>query len=248
MKLIKIFFLLQIIGNSLSAQNSAIYTLPEEMIFKKHYQIESDSDQMQPYYAQVYPIGWSKNGFFAYISLVYSDGAGTTSGNLIIKNLTTNKFNSISDYGFVIEYDEYDTTYTHIKTMWQKNYKAIADSLMKYNIIQQKKFDDLSFPITTNVDSLNYAIQHTHEDVDGVSGNVSFIVTIYSKIQGKKTIHEYHNSHSSFLMGNVIGYFKSPYENRIAVILTSEHRGWEGPPNDIGYQFIGCHLKEGFLK
>lgn len=44
----------------------------------------------------------------------------------------------------------------------------------------------------------------------------------------------------------IAGYIRSPYEQRIAMVVCSVTRGWEGPPHPVDCSFIGCHLEKGF--
>jgi hypothetical protein len=46
----------------------------------------------------------------------------------------------------------------------------------------------------------------------------------------------------------VAGAFKSPYENRIAVLMLNVNRGWEGPPHSVDVQIVGADLTTGFRK
>lgn len=43
------------------------------------------------------------------------------------------------------------------------------------------------------------------------------------------------------IKNKVVGYFKSPYEDRVAFIYLTEHSGYEGYP-DCYFKLIGCDL------
>jgi len=43
-----------------------------------------------------------------------------------------------------------------------------------------------------------------------------------------------------------VGAWLSPHEPRIAVVLTTVHRGWEGPPHRRSWVVLGAHLERGF--
>lgn len=45
---------------------------------------------------------------------------------------------------------------------------------------------------------------------------------------------------------SVAGYLKSPYEDRIAVLMCQVDRGWEGPPNARRFYVIGAGVAEQF--
>jgi hypothetical protein len=44
----------------------------------------------------------------------------------------------------------------------------------------------------------------------------------------------------------MVGYVKSPFEPRVAVILMEIYRGWEGPPNTGNVKIVGADLVSGF--
>jgi len=49
-----------------------------------------------------------------------------------------------------------------------------------------------------------------------------------------------------FMGPEIIGEFKSPYENRLCIIIAEISHGWEGPPHNIFYNVVGCHLETGY--
>jgi hypothetical protein len=46
----------------------------------------------------------------------------------------------------------------------------------------------------------------------------------------------------------VVGAFKSPFENRAAVVWVRVFRGWEGPPHTVDIRIAGADLANGFRK
>ena len=46
----------------------------------------------------------------------------------------------------------------------------------------------------------------------------------------------------------VAGAFKSPFENRVAVVMLKVQRGWEGPPHTVEAQIAGADLGSGFRR
>ena len=41
-----------------------------------------------------------------------------------------------------------------------------------------------------------------------------------------------------------LGYFQSPFEDRVAVVDGFEKRGYEGPPNVLKLKVVGCNLSQ----
>lgn len=57
----------------------------------------------------------------------------------------------------------------------------------------------------------------------------------------------------TFDVNHIVGfdvccYLKSPFEDRIVVILEETARGWEGPPSPTDYVLVGAHLAVGFAQ
>ena len=82
---------------------------------------------------------------------------------------------------------------------------------------------------------------------EGIYGaNFSENIVIFANLseKGRKSIARYK---TGICEGTeIIGYFKNPYESRIAVLVSKWSPGWEGPPSIITYTIIGCHLEKGF--
>lgn len=78
----------------------------------------------------------------------------------------------------------------------------------------------------------------------------NFKVSIYHETKGKKNLFLYHREGNTFFVDfSIKGYVKSPYENRIAVIvIQSSFREEEGvltdPKSEV--RVIGSHLEAGF--
>jgi hypothetical protein len=63
---------------------------------------------------------------------------------------------------------------------------------------------------------------------------------------GSKTVHtgNYSKEEYSFaLESGVVGVLKSPYEDRVAIVMVDVNRGWEGPPHTGDVRIIGASLR-----
>ena len=66
---------------------------------------------------------------------------------------------------------------------------------------------------------------------------------------GKKTLFSKSytdDMYASPLDVGVIGALKSPFENRVAVVMIEINRGWEGPPHTADISIVGADLVKGF--
>jgi hypothetical protein len=50
------------------------------------------------------------------------------------------------------------------------------------------------------------------------------------------------------LGAGVVGVLKSPFENRVALVMIEVMRGYEGPPNSGDVRIVGADLDRGFIK
>jgi hypothetical protein len=68
---------------------------------------------------------------------------------------------------------------------------------------------------------------------------------------GNKTIFAAEDKDEKFLSPlatGIVGAFKSPFQNRAAIVMVNVQRGWEGPPHTVDVRLIGADLKDGFKK
>lgn len=193
---------------------------------------------------KLYPIGWSKNGNFAYIVEPADEGLGNYQFIIIIQNMVSNEV--LWDWATepTVNKDLYR------EDIWKENYKEFKKHLNKYGIIQKRDiklipeyfvYNDKDYLISleTIKDSINDA------NVQVVKANK---VIITCKQMGKKIVAE-DKFEDSFILGQQIaGCFLSPYEDRIAILVRSERWGYEGPPNIIEYKLYGTNLTTGFQK
>ena len=89
-------------------------------------------------------------------------------------------------------------------------------------------------------------------DADGMERVKSVVLEFSSPRLGKKSLYmaEYKSDdmYVSPLDVAVAGVFKSPFENRVAVVMINVERGWEGPPHTVDIRIAGADLVTGFRK
>lgn len=210
------------------------YWVPAELKYSNH-------DDESFLYDKFYPLGWSKDGFFAYITEVADEGSGYYFFKISIQNMINDK----------IEW-EWEPAYTEdgtIDAVWSENKKLIMNKLVEYNIIQSKDIVLGTKSFTYLNKQYNLKIITDTQENEGFGFEVikSTTVNLTSPQLGTKTIYENTEDGYSMLLGQIIaGYIQSPYEDRIAVILKNERWGYEGPPNLIYFTIIGSNLTESF--
>jgi hypothetical protein len=200
-----------------------------------------------------YPIGWSKDGKFAYYAEPGDEACGCYFGQLFILDLKNDKVLWSFNYnGLDYQGEENKNTPKSINDLWRKNRKLFSDKLREHNIVPQGRFAFLSFPISYDGDQLSTELkikENKNEETSYYSAVLQAELQLISKRNGKKTVYE--NTYgkpeeATPLSLKVLGYLKSPFEPRIAVMLIEIYRGYEGPPHTTHIKIVGSSLSSGF--
>jgi hypothetical protein len=247
-------------GDLVPAQNDrtgALYANPFELKlegttkrrFREYYRQRQGEDFVTESF---YPIGWSKDGKFAYYVEPVDEACGCYFARLFILDLKADKvlweFNYDSED--LEEAKKARKPYS-LNTLWQVNRKLFSDKLRENGIVPQVRFNLLEFPINHRGDLLTAHLQTKEKegaDADARFNGAINKVTLQmsSKRNGKKTILDHPYSEALPLYVGVAGYVKSHFEPRIAVILVQIHRGYEGPPHVGEVKIVGASLETGF--
>lgn len=197
-----------------------------------------------------YPVGWSKDGKFAYYLEPGDEACGCYFAKLIIKDLKTDAVLWQFDYD---SSDLQDTmkarTPESLAALWRFKRDLFNSKLREHNIKAQGAFALQSFPLNYEGDQLTTDLKTKETGQDQAYGIISnAVLQLSSKRKGKKTIFEktYKADESLPLDMKVLGYLKSPFEPRVAVVLVEVWRGYEGPPHITHTNIIGSSLDAGF--
>ena len=201
-----------------------------------------------------YPIGWSRDGKFAYYLEPVDEVCGCYFAKLVILDLKTDKVLWSFDYNSeAIEEAKEEGRPSSLDTLWRANRKLFSDKLREHAIKPQTRFRLLSFPANHKGELLTATLR-TKEKQDlteeerlyGIIGEAT--LQLNSSRRGKKTILDHSYGKSPPLYVGLLGYVKSPFEPRIAVVLMQMIRGWEGPPHTGDVQIVGASLEDGFKR
>ncbi len=198
--------------------------------------------------ASFYPIGWSRDGKFAYVIEPPDEACGCYFAEIVIQDLVTDKVMWSERYSSeLLE----DPEAENLDSYWAANQKKFSSKLNEYRIIALSRFDLLGPTVGFGNDVFTPTVKvnvETDNDFE-VVGDVT--VRLHSKRSGSKVIHRdvYKKGEiSGFRNAMIAGSLKSPFEARIAVLIVEEHRGWEGPPNTTGVKVAGASLTTGFKR
>ncbi len=199
-----------------------------------------------------FPIGWSRDGKFAYYVEPVDEACGCYYAQLTIQDLRTDKIIWEYKYNQGDEMDEngkmpdLDT----IEKLWTKNQKLFSEKLSENGIVASNS-SLLGKTFTSGARKYTAKANITKgENPDGYEPRVDKISLILSTPKlGSKQVYSVDHSKEEYwfmLDAAVIGALKSPFENRVAVIAIEVMRGYEGPPHTADVRIVGADLVSGF--
>ena len=161
-----------------------------------------------------FPVGFSKNGLFAYIV-----ENSLASPSLIISNLVNDKQVATQQL-----YDKIDTTQAS---------KLLFD--LKIQDFEEKKL--IRFPAVIDNDEYRALVEGSK-------------LILNSKLKGRKEVSNLDSLQGFYLDYKkndllIEGFFRSPFEKRIVIILSGLYSGFEGEV-DLLYFTVGAYLEDDF--
>ncbi len=209
-------------------------------------QVASKTDDMELIWDKFYPIGWSKDGKFAYVIEPVDEATGFYFITIAIQDLNSDKVLWKFEYTVKDEIEGKD-----LETTWKEKYAEIKAKLNEYKIEQQKDFQLGSTEFSVENNEFNLKVETNKTDSEyfpGMEVLEKFAVKLSTSTLGSKEIFSEKEETGVLIDALVVGQFKSPYENRIAVLVSTEQIGYEGPPNVIAFKLVGANLDKGFKK
>ena len=187
-------------------------------------------------FQKFYPIGWSKDGKFAYVIEPADEAAGLYFFKLRIQSMISDKI----VYEWELDPDEGVETGS-VKQMWKENQMTFAAALNEHKIIPQKDIKLLGTEFNTEEGKFKVTIENQME----TDPDFGFEVVKTTNID----IRAYTENDYNQCLGRIVqGVIKSPYEKRVAVLVKEELRGYEGPPNVVRSFLVGADLERSFKK
>ncbi len=213
-------------------------------------------------YGSFFPIGWSESGDFAYAQAAAFDGENDEMTVEILSPAVEPPAWSLLIGGSsepgerevqaLENLDCAEAPARHqLEMAWRPNAQRINSRLESYGIVRPErgwtllagdrltwfKGDDLS--LDAKVTSVE------NEGFPGVACVLDYRLLMHSGDRGAKVVYEAeYDQETCPIAINVKGALKSPYENRIVLILEQNSLGFEGTKND--YVIVGAHLEMGF--
>jgi hypothetical protein len=203
---------------------------------------------------QFFPIGWSRDGKFAYYTEPVDEACGCYYARLVIQDMRTDKVL------YEFKYNQDDTTNDKgdmtgpgdIRALWAKNRKLFSEKLAENRIVASRF---VMLGKTFRIGGRSYAAKsaikmgkNPEEDWDRVN---KFDIMLAAPKLGAKNVYsaDYTKEEYWFMLdAGVIGVIKSPFEDRVAIVAMEVMRGWEGPPHTGDVRVVGADLTSGFRK
>ncbi|MBX3245063.1 MAG: hypothetical protein KF685_11455 [Acidobacteria bacterium] len=209
-----------------------------------------------------YPIGWSKDGKFAYFVEPADEACGCYFGTFVIQDLKTDKilwqYRHVGDEMGLVA-DEAVAISEERKQLWASKNAEFRTKLKQHGIQVAEAFSYQTGSLKTDTDEITFSVDLTRTDANPVIGFPYNLVRMVGKARsvnkGEKVIFEEKLEGDDTLYGiegaidaQIFGYMISPFEQRAAVILVEVIRGYEGPPHTTRTSVVGVSLTSGFKK
>ena len=198
-------------------------------------------------YDTFYPIGYSSDKI-AYIIEYDTDPADIVHIETIIQDLVTDKIIWHDDFR-----KEDDITNVTFKSFWEERHTKILEKLREHDMQIDNSLQLYQEKLYYKHDAL-FISSKSKKIHKKDWGSILFLrnSTIYlrSEKKGQKIIDQKSYNGEYFLDRKPIGYIPlgARGSKRVAVVVAKLHRGWEGPPHNIGYAIVGANLAVGFKR
>ena len=196
-----------------------------------------------------YPIGWSKDGKFAYYTEPVDEACGCYFGKLVILDLKNDAV--VWQFDYTSEDDsEVSKKPKTLAALWAANRKLFSSKLNENKIEPQRSARVLPFPISYKSDRMTPKLsveRKTMSEADRIYGDVARAkVELTSQKNGRKTVLDEKYPEAMPIYVGMLGYLRSPLEPRVAIILIEMYRGYEGPPHVGSVTIVGAALDKNF--
>ena len=224
-------------------QRKYFYPAPTRLLLPSDANERKEADNGEVLREHFYPIGWSRDGKFAYLVEPADEACGCYFAIFFIQDMRTDKIL------WEKKYEGNDRIQESLVTYWRKNRREFSDQLDLYDILVPKRFVLEKSDFVYQGDALKTMLNVNVKTDDNFHLTGGVLLQLISKQKGKKTIYEQNfdsKQADSFLDTEVAGTLLAPFEAHAAIILVEKHRGWEGLPFVTSLHLVGANLTDGF--
>lgn len=199
---------------------------------------------------RITPLGWSRDGKFAYFLEEANEAVQNTTIHFIVQDLSTDErveqqtFKASEQAGYSEETDNYT-----VLSIWKRQEEAYRELIEKHKVQLGQGTDFLLLPALTDSISCSFFSR------DKMRKNELFAIKEVAqhwlmvedgKGAEKRIALQHMGQYDLILKTKPLGGFLSPFEQKVAIVDGLEKRGYEGPPNVLRLQVVGCDLTQGF--
>lgn len=209
----------------------------------------------------IYPIGWSKDGKFAYFYQFMTDARGD--GYMELRILDTNSDQTVYSFNECDKPENIDGDFCFydVEDFLNRNSVFINQKLKEHRIIKTGETTLKSFPleygdelISSDVTIGDKANKKIDEDRYQITQKTE--LKLQSDKRGERTVKVFNNDSYDYWepcenscpyprQFSFQYYLQNPFEkNMLLVFYIREYAGWEGPPNPISISLISIDLTE----
>ena len=232
-------------GSNIEPEQSNINTQNK---FNEHnrYSIPNNQIEYEFYWngSNYYPIGWSRDGKIAFRQFTSFDGIGGCLDEIVIQSMITDKIlKTITLDEFNPEESEDWDNHCDLDRTWEKERRTVLKYLNRYEI------DDNSFGLINDSDKimtndgefrikLSQSLLEKFSDETGRENRTKYKLKVYFDGSSKTISSEVISAHNV----DYLGYYKSPFENRVLIVLQYQDVSYGEYSHNGGVITIGCDL------
>ena len=230
-----LYLLLPIFLFAINLQNNSVYK-----DIKKEYGLKSHNNYMVE--SNLYIVGFSKDSLIEYVIQKPNEARDEEVAVVFVQNMVTDK----------IVYKSKEITFkSSFESMLKANRDFIKKVANKFDILEGD-FKLKEFPL--NYKSYKFKTRVESKYIYSKEFNEKFLSSVkifmdrYNKnLKATKVIYKTNHKPQEWIYDyRVLGFIKSPFEDRVVVVAAQIQRGWEGPPSVINLKLIGSSLTKGF--
>lgn len=220
-----------------TSENTAqeTYSIPIELAYTDEHDKEYIQNKML-LLSKFYPIGWGKNGAFAYIIEPADEACGCYFFEIHIADKNGQELWSWRyDSG-----DEPEPMQANLDNTWAKNQDLFTEKLKEYGIVQQTSWTITPTEFDDNGKHLavSSTIQKGTHDLLGFDDVVKTTEFYLHQNGEKKNI--FTQKHEMVILSDeLIGVLRHPSEKRAVAVSKVNIHGYEGPPTVLSFYLVG---------
>ena len=232
-------------GSNIDPEQSNIHTQNK---FKEHnrYSIPNNQIEYEFYMngSNYYPIGWSRDGKIAFRQFTSFDGIGGCLDEIIIQSTISDKIlKTIKLDEFNPDESEDWDNHCNLDQTWNRERGTISKYLNRYEI-EDNSFGliNTSTKIRTSDGEfkikLSQNLLEEFSDETGRENSTKYKLKVYFDGDSKTISNDRITAHNV----DYLGYYKSPFENRVIIVLQYQDSSYGEYSHNGGIITIGCDL------